>query len=109
MFAFTLLDCANHARRNDEEAKWKQGVRLLRVALKAAKSCLEVSQLEWCTKVMEKAADHEEQISRKADEGDGENKDEIEGEERRVYERLRIEYWNVRIALVSLNSSKGLE
>lgn len=68
-------------------------MRLLKVAFKSAKVCLALREVEFCVKVLERAACYVDAVGR----GEG----EVSDEEREVGERLRAEYFVVRTTLVS--------
>jgi hypothetical protein len=72
---------------------WKSCIRLMRVALKAARVCMENNELSNSTKILERAAEYQDILSR---ETDGSGSDEGE-----AAHRLRIEYFALRTALVS--------
>jgi hypothetical protein len=91
VFAFLLLDSAGgQATRGREQ---KTCIRLMKVALKAARICIDSKDLSNATKVLERAADYQEALS---SETDGER-----SEEEGLRERLRVEYFAVRTTLVS--------
>ena len=91
VFAFLLLDTANAPAKSGRARK--SCVRLMKVALKAARICLENCQLGEATEVFERAAEYQEALSTQA--GD-ERCEEIE-----LGERLCIEYFALRATLVS--------
>jgi hypothetical protein len=65
----------------------------MKVALKAARACIDSKDMSSATKVLERAADYQEALG---SETDGET-----NEEERLGERLRVEYFAVRTTLVS--------
>ncbi|KAF2258604.1 SPO22-domain-containing protein [Lojkania enalia] len=91
VFAFMLLDMADSQANKGRERK--TCVRLMRVALKAARVCVENNELSNATKVLERAAGYEDALS-KGKEPIGEK-----NEEANIEQRLRVEYFAVRTAL----------
>ncbi|KAF2745815.1 SPO22-domain-containing protein [Sporormia fimetaria CBS 119925] len=65
VFAFLLLDTA--ATQATKVKERKHSVRLLRVALKAARLCIQESELDGAVKVLERAADHQEHLQQNGD------------------------------------------
>lgn len=88
VFAFLLLDSIQPGVRCGAH----NCVRLLKVALKTAKACLDTAQLELCAKSLERAARYEEELSKPAA-----NEGPVEG---LSYKKLRAEYYILRTALV---------
>ena len=72
-------------------------VRLLKVALKAARFCLDQKQAELCLKVLERAAHFEDDLAKL--------ENQISPEDGRVHLRLKAEYFILRTALVNNISS----
>jgi hypothetical protein len=64
----------------------------MKVALKAAKVCIEGNELSSATKVLQRAADYQEVLSKGADAD--------EAEETELVDCLRVEYYAVRTTLV---------
>jgi len=96
VFSFLLLDSArSHTFKGEEH---KNCIRIMKVALKAAKVCIKEQELEGATKVLERAADYEELLSQSV------HKDDESGEEE-LGHRLRVEYFAVRAALVKRHST----
>lgn len=91
VFAFLLLDSVQPGT----DCGPQNCVRLLKVALKTAKTCLDTVQLDLCAKSLERAARYEEELSKSAAE-----EWPVEG---MVYEKLRAEYFILRTALVGLH------
>jgi hypothetical protein len=89
-FSFLVLDsAAAHAKGRPR----KSCIRLIKVALKAAKGCIASKELGHATKVLERAAEYQDVLSTESDAtGDEENE---------VARRLRMEYFAVRTTLVS--------
>ncbi|KAF2839609.1 SPO22-domain-containing protein [Patellaria atrata CBS 101060] len=87
VFSFFLLDSA----QGSITPRIDRNVRLMKVALKAAKYCLEHKSIVLALKMLERAAEYERQIE-SADEGASE-------EQRVVGSRLRMEYFILRIML----------
>lgn len=97
-FAFLLLASAGGSDTNDRQRN--RCVRLIKIAMKAAKVCIEGNELTAATKVMEQAAEYQEVFSR-----EGETTDD---EEIALFTKLRSEYFAVRMALVRVESWPGL-
>lgn len=95
VFSFLLLDSASGQASKGRERK--NSIRLLKVALKAAKVCIDNSELSGATKTLERAADYQEALSKESDE---ESVEEYE-----LGDSLRLEYFAVRTALVRANLS----
>ncbi|KAF1997925.1 SPO22-domain-containing protein [Amniculicola lignicola CBS 123094] len=89
VFAFMLLDSAGGQATKNRTSK--VCIRLIKIALKAARVCVENGELGGATKVLERAADYQEALGK---EGDGEKE-----EQKQVGERLRMEYFAVRTML----------
>ncbi|KAF2689190.1 SPO22-domain-containing protein [Lentithecium fluviatile CBS 122367] len=89
VFSFLLLDSAGGQATKGRERK--TCIRLIKVALKAAKVCIESNELGSATKVLERAADYQEALSK------GVVVDEAEEVE--VGDRLRVEYFAIRTTL----------
>ncbi|KAF2190807.1 SPO22-domain-containing protein [Zopfia rhizophila CBS 207.26] len=89
VLAFLLLDTAGGQATKGREVK--NCIRLMKVALKAARVCLDDKQLDSATKVLERAADYQDIL--------GNAKDGDRNGEANVSEGLRIEYFAVRTAL----------
>jgi hypothetical protein len=91
VFSFLLLDMGGgHGTKSRER---KTCIRLMKVALKAAKVCISGDELDLAVKVLERAADYQEALSQ------GVNAEEAE--EAQLGDRLRMEYFAVRTTLVS--------
>jgi hypothetical protein len=91
VFAFLLLDTANGQAKRGRERK--NCFRLMKIALKAARVCIDNGRLDEATKVLERAAEYQEALS--ADGG------VVRNEEAALEQRVRIEYFAVRTTLVS--------
>lgn len=89
VFSFLLLDSAGSQAVKGRERK--NCIRLMKVALKAAKWCVETNEVDNATRVLERAAEYHEVLSQ-----EGES-DRAEAE---LGERLRVEYYALRTALV---------
>ncbi|KAF2090252.1 SPO22-domain-containing protein [Saccharata proteae CBS 121410] len=87
-FSFLLLDTAQQGGR---KATTGNLVRLLKVALKAARFCLDQKSHELCLRVLERAAWYEEQFSKPEVQADQESME--------LHGRLRAEYYILRTAL----------
>ncbi|XPS72064.1 sporulation-specific protein 22 [Ascochyta lentis] len=88
-YAFLLLDSAGHQMVKGRECK--ACIRLMKVALKAAKVCILAKEFDSATKVLERAATYEDVMSDERENGDNEEAD--------VAKRLRLEYFAVRTVL----------
>ncbi|KAK7183868.1 hypothetical protein PSPO01_10204 [Paraphaeosphaeria sporulosa] len=88
VFSFLLLDSAGSQAVKGRERK--NCIRLMKVALKAAKWCVENKEVDNATKVLERAAEYQEILG---DEAGGERG------EAELGERLRVEYYALRTAL----------
>ncbi|CAN9168411.1 unnamed protein product [Alternaria alternata] len=88
-YAFMLLDSAGG--RGPKGQQRKNCIRLIKVALKTARVCIEGNELGVATKVLERAADYEDVLG-KRDEGG----DERDGE---LADGFRAQYFAVRTTL----------
>lgn len=118
IFVFHLLDAVFRARRPQgghgaskqaQSERWKDTVRLLRVALRTSRHCLDTSLHDHALKVLERAADYlgdleKQQRSRKTDAAVNEEQDDRS----RLARDLRSEYLGLRMTLVRLPSSHHL-
>ncbi|KAF2463463.1 SPO22-domain-containing protein [Lindgomyces ingoldianus] len=89
VFAMLLLDTAGGQGRKGPERN--NCVRLMKVALKAARVCLEDKDLGSATKVLERAADYQDAL--------GKETGDIDKQQAQLVERLRMEYFGVRTIL----------
>ena len=89
-YAFLLLDSAESHKVKGQERK--ACIRLMKIALKAAKACVLAKDLDCATKVLERAAAYEEILT-----GQGQQRD---GDDTTIVGRLQLEYYAVRAALV---------
>lgn len=89
VFSFFLLDSAGYHPKSRQR---KGCTRLMKVALKAAKVCIENKELGHATKVLERAAEYQEVLSQEVR--------DAPGEEHELAARLQLEYFAVRTALV---------
>jgi hypothetical protein len=88
-FSFLLLDSSVVQAKG---RPWKSCIRLMRVALKAARVCIDNNELNNATKILERAAEYQDVLSMDTNSsGHDENK---------AAHRLRIEYFAVRTTLV---------
>ncbi|QVM05629.1 hypothetical protein D8B26_000336 [Coccidioides posadasii str. Silveira] len=85
-FAFLILECAATRQRDD----CSDEIRLLRTALKTAKSCIVLSQFDIGLKILEKAALREEKLSTECSNA---------GERDDISLKLSAEYYILRIHL----------
>lgn len=88
-----MLDSGQQSSRSNTQ----NCVRLLKVALKAARFCLDQKQAELCLKVLERAAHFEDDLAKL--------ENQISPEDGRVHLRLKAEYFILRTALVSVYPS----
>jgi hypothetical protein len=91
-YSFLLLDSACNRASKDEQ--YKNCIRLMNVALKAARISIEGNELESATKVLERAAGYQEILNMKS-EGQRDEEAALAG-------RLQAEYFVVRTTLVSV-------
>ncbi|KAF2281473.1 SPO22-domain-containing protein [Westerdykella ornata] len=89
VFAFLLLDTA--AGQATKARERKHCIRLLRVALKSARGCIDSGDLPNATRVLERAADYQEALGGDGDEGGEEGGHSTAS--------LRAEYFIMRMAL----------
>lgn len=90
-FSFLLLDSAGG--HDTKHRQRKNCIRLMKVALKAARVCIQGDELTTATKVLERAADYQDVLSQ-----EGEDK---RREEKELADDLRAQYFAVRMTLVS--------
>ncbi|PVH94353.1 SPO22-domain-containing protein [Periconia macrospinosa] len=90
VFSFFLLDSATSKMTNATERR-SCCIRLMKVALKAAKVCIENQEMLSATKVLERAAEYEDLLGQEA--GREKDGDVLIGD------RLRVEYFGVRMVL----------
>jgi hypothetical protein len=90
-YSFLLLDTAGG--QGTKGRKRKSCVRLMKVALKAAKVCIEGKELNTATKVLERAAEYQEFLGKATE-------DEVQDDVSLV-DSLLVEYFAVRTTLVS--------
>ena len=88
VFAVLMLDAARQSGRETLQ----NGIRVLKVSLKAAKTCLDSGDCDLCLKVLEKAANYESELSKP--------EDRLTTEDDLAYKRLSGEYFVMRTALV---------
>ncbi|KAH4247441.1 hypothetical protein HBI05_045310 [Parastagonospora nodorum] len=87
-FAFLVLDsAAAHAKGRPR----KSCIRLIKVALKAARVCITSKELSHATKILERAAEYQEVL--------GKEEDDAANDESEMARRLRMEYFAVRTTL----------
>ncbi|KAF2872932.1 meiosis protein SPO22/ZIP4 like-domain-containing protein [Massariosphaeria phaeospora] len=89
VFSFLLLDSAGGQATQGRERK--TCIRLMKVALKAARVCIENNDMQSATKVLERAADYQETLSQEAD--------DERSAEAALGHRLRVEYFALRTTL----------
>jgi hypothetical protein len=92
-YAFLLLDSAGSHKVKGQEHK--ACIRLMKIALKAAKACVLAKDLDCATKVLERAAAYEEILT-------GQDQ-QSEGDDTTIAGRLQLEYFTIRAALVRLD------
>lgn len=93
-FAFLLLDSAGGQGAKGRQRKGC--IRLMKVALKAARVCIEGNELSTATKILERAAEYQEVLGKEGG----------RGEDTELANRLRVEYFAVRMSLVSVSTYK---
>lgn len=91
VFSFLLLDAAGSQSVKGREGK--NCFRLMKIAHKAAKWCIQAKEVGNATKVLERAAEYQEISGQE---------DEVELTEFGLGERLQVEYFALRTALVSV-------
>lgn len=94
--AFLILDCAQCSDRGTVE----NAVRCMKVALKAARNCLDMKQLDLAVKVLEKAASYAECFSSGGGNAAGQQSTDIENP--LPLARLVSEYYILRTVLVCI-------
>lgn len=95
-YAFLLLDSAGSQKVQGRERK--SCIRLMKVALKAAKACILGKDLESATRVLERAATYEEILTGQS------HSRRSDGDDADIAKRLQLEYFSVRSALVGILS-----
>lgn len=90
VYAFLLLDSAGSQMVKGRERK--SCIRLMKLALKAAKVSISGKELESATRVLERAAAYEDILT-----GEGHHHDSNDAD---IAKRLRLEYFAVRTVLV---------
>jgi hypothetical protein len=93
VFSFLLVDSAATQAKGRQR---KSCVRLMKVALKAARVCIDTGELSNATKVLERAAEYQDVLSTESDGSDDEGSE--------LAQRLCLEYFAVRTALVCVIS-----
>lgn len=88
-FSFLILDSAGGQTKKRHQRK--SCIRLMKIALKAAKVCIDSKEFSSATKVLERAAEYQDVLS---EEGES-------GEAMELANHLRVEYFAVRTTLVS--------
>jgi hypothetical protein len=94
VFSFLLLDSAAAQAKGRPR---KSCIRLMKVALKAARVCIDGDEMNNATKVLERAAEYQDILS-----GD---RDSATREECEAADRLRLDYFAVRMLLVSRDAN----
>jgi hypothetical protein len=90
-YSFLLLDTAGGQGTRGRQRK--SCIRLMKVALKAAKVCIEGKELNTATKVLERAAEYQEIL--------GKESEDTRTEDTSLADGLLVEYFAVRTTLVS--------
>jgi len=102
--AFLLLVCGYKPGRDTNKIRdWENGVKLLRSANRAARTCLDTAQLDLCTAIFERAADVEkwmEQTTKSLPRTPVVTGVDDSNDNDRIYQRLKLEYFGLRILLV---------
>jgi hypothetical protein len=93
VFSCLLLDSAQEHGVMDKSSTWTNGIRILKVLLKAAKSCAKYDETDWGTKTPEKAADYVIELAMVEETS-------VSPEDRAILERLRNEFLVMRVMLV---------
>ena len=93
VFTCFLLDCAQEHNATNISGVWANGIRILKVILKAAKTCITNSETDWGTKMLEKAATYVTELAMREETS-------ITPEDRTILERLRNEFLVMRVMLV---------
>ncbi|KAF2848838.1 SPO22-domain-containing protein [Plenodomus tracheiphilus IPT5] len=88
-FSFLLLDSAGGS--GVKKRARKSSIRLLKIAMKAAKVCIEGNEFISATKILERAAEYQDALSQKVD--------AEETEEAALVNSLRVEYFALRMTL----------
>ncbi|KAF8420073.1 meiosis protein SPO22/ZIP4 like-domain-containing protein [Tirmania nivea] len=96
ILAFFLLDCAERPSGRTRQSL----IRLLKVALKTGRECIDQKQLSWALKIMEKAARYHEDLG-KLDESQS-----TEGKV--VFHRLEGEYYLLRMTIAWKQSNLSM-
>jgi hypothetical protein len=91
VFALYMLDVAHDAKSVDEHA-WGNGIRVLKISIKCAKTCAGNGELSWAVKTLEKAARYCAELADV----------QVSKAEKEVLERLRNEFLVMRVLLVGL-------
>lgn len=112
VFTFYLLDCIGRSHkqantsalaRKPAAEQWKDTIRLLRTALKTAKSCIEHMQLDYSAKVLERAAEQQDALeklaARKTQDGKEQGATEEERDKAALCRLLKMEYLGLRMTL----------
>lgn len=119
LLAFLFIDCGFKASQRDRRrtesgtasnlqnggiGEFSKSVRLLKVATKAARSLLQQRHTELASKVLERAAEYEDTLAKGFDFRDVAQQDTRasaeQEEDQRLYARLRVEYFALRMMLV---------
>lgn len=98
VFAFYLLDMAHQAICKQGRNNVGNMIRVLRVSLKAGRSCIEQNELDLASKLFQRSASYVETRGREAGSPvKGDDKEDIVQEE--IMEELTTEYYLLRAAL----------
>jgi hypothetical protein len=93
VFSCLLLDSAHEHGVMVKSSTWSNGIRILKVLLKATKSCARYDETDWGTKMLEKAADYVTELAMVEETS-------VTPEDRAILERLRNEFLVMRVMLV---------
>lgn len=114
IFLFHLIETIDQGIRSSSlvttakpknKQHWKDRVRLVRLAVKTGKSCLEAGQIEHCIKVLERAADHDASLEKLATRRANDEDEEFYTAKKQLCSSLRVEYLGLRMMLASLDNA----
>ncbi|KAF2225046.1 meiosis protein SPO22/ZIP4 like-domain-containing protein [Elsinoe ampelina] len=94
-FALLLLHTAHQASSRKSTTRPEATIRILRTSLKAAKSCIDSSELDLASEILQRAADYVDFLTG----GDRRNEEESHNPIDTAAADLSAEYWTIRAAL----------
>jgi len=114
LLAFLFIDCSFRAsvkarrkagKRETDEDNYEQGdlsqiTRLMKISIKTARLCLEHQHTDLASKVLERAAAYEDNLSRDRAVAGVNRSTESDDQDRETYLRLRLDYLGLRMLLV---------